>query len=188
MAYDSGVNVAAGASVSGSVPATSTKPYTNVTNGIVSTTDYATADGLGLQYVVVDLGALHEVESINVRHYYNDGRTYNDTKTQVSEDGISWTTVFDSAVEGTYQEISSGHVIELPTTISLVGSFDVVHDVLDAELGYFNVVHEVLSNKAASFVVKHEILDKLVAKMLIIHSVEPDDADRQAKIITRINA
>jgi hypothetical protein len=45
---------------------------------------------------------------VKVWHYANDGRTYHNTKTQVSADGVTWVTVFDSAVSGEYAETSAG--------------------------------------------------------------------------------
>ncbi len=41
-------------------------------------------------------------------HYAGDGRTYHNTKTQVSDDGATWYTVFDSAVSGEYVETAAG--------------------------------------------------------------------------------
>jgi RHS repeat-associated protein len=61
-----------------------------------------------LSYVQVDLGAAYPVDTVKVWHYAVDGRTYYSTRTQVSEDGVNWTTVFDSAVSGTYAETAAG--------------------------------------------------------------------------------
>jgi hypothetical protein len=61
-----------------------------------------------LSYVQVDLGAAYPVDTVKVWHYAADGRTYSSTRTQVSEDGVNWTTVFDSAVSGTYAETAAG--------------------------------------------------------------------------------
>jgi len=46
-----------------------------------------------------------------VWHYYLDGKTgriYNKTKTEVSADGVNWTTLYDSAISGTYAEPKGG--------------------------------------------------------------------------------
>ncbi len=61
-----------------------------------------------LHYVQLDLGAAYSVDKLKVFHYAADGRTYHQTKTQVSTDGVSWTTIFDSAVSGEYAETSAG--------------------------------------------------------------------------------
>jgi chromosome segregation ATPase len=76
--------------------------------------------GSGLTWVQVDLGQVHEnVEYLHIWHYYADGRTYNDTKTQVSEDGVIWRTLFDSSVTGKYKETSDGNVIPVNSGNSL---------------------------------------------------------------------
>lgn len=99
-AYCGDVNLALGKSA--------TSPM--LTDGAIASNPYYQG-GAGLQSVQVDLGEVEIVEVINVRHYYADGRTYHNTKTEVSADGVNWVTVFDSAIEGEYQETSAGHSI-----------------------------------------------------------------------------
>ena len=69
----------------------------------------------GLHYVQLDLGQTYWVDKVKVWHYALDGRTYNATKTQVSEDGTNWVTVFDSAVSGTYAETAAGRTTTFTT-------------------------------------------------------------------------
>jgi hypothetical protein len=93
------------------------KPYTtngtldnrgySATDGNTATENYIESSGTNI-YIEVDLGEVIPVSAIKVWHYYSDSRIYNATKTEVSEDGINWVIVFDSSVEGTYQETSSG--------------------------------------------------------------------------------
>lgn len=79
-----------------------------VTDGDILSTNYF-GEGSGiLNYVQVDLGTSQLINKITVWHYYADSRTYHSTKTQVSEDGITWTTIFDSAVSGEYAESING--------------------------------------------------------------------------------
>lgn len=78
-----------------------------VTDGDV-TTNYMGGNGEG--YVVVDLVDLYRLNAVNVRHYYQDGRTYYGTKTEISADGVNWVTIFDSSVDGTYSETPGGRV------------------------------------------------------------------------------
>jgi len=59
-------------------------------------------------------GAIYSVDKVRVWHYAADGRIYNATKTQVSENGSSWYTVFDSAVSGTYAETAAGRTYTFP--------------------------------------------------------------------------
>jgi hypothetical protein len=62
----------------------------------------------GLHYLQVDLGAVYSVDKVKVWHYGVGGRTYHNTKTEVSADGVTWTTVFDSAGSGEYAESAAG--------------------------------------------------------------------------------
>lgn len=80
--------------------------------GTPSSIPYLEANG-GRCNVTIDLGHEHELTSIQVWHYYGDGRTYFGTKTEVSTDKSNWTTVFDSAVSGRYAETSAGRTIDL---------------------------------------------------------------------------
>jgi RHS repeat-associated protein len=76
-------------------------------SGVGTSGEYAyTASGL--HYVQLDLGAAYNVDKVKVFHYAADGRTYHQTKTQVSADGVTWTTIFDSATSGEYAETSAG--------------------------------------------------------------------------------
>ncbi len=83
-------------------------PYSRVTDGGTNTANYAELSFADPVYVQVDLGTLMDIKEVKVWHYYSDGRTYYDTKTEVSKDGANWITIFDSVESGTYAEISSG--------------------------------------------------------------------------------
>lgn len=84
-----------------------------VTDGNTSTGHYFSA-GSGLHYVQVDLGQVYsDLHYLHVLHYYSDGRTYHNTKTQVSEDGENWVTLFDSKHLGEYPETSDGIKLSL---------------------------------------------------------------------------
>lgn len=91
------VNVALGASA--------TSPL--VTDGNINYSSYYSGGG-GRISVTVDLGSAQSISTVKVWHYYGNARTYNDTKTEVSTDNTNWTTVFDSADDGTYVETSAG--------------------------------------------------------------------------------
>lgn len=69
--------------------------------------DYFDA-GAGPASITLDLGKAYMVGMIHVLRYYVGGRTYHETKLEVSEDGIKWHTVFDSAIEGEYPEDPMG--------------------------------------------------------------------------------
>jgi len=99
------VNVAAGAPATSAILTdgnTSSNPY------------YGMSPGAGPVSVMVSMAAAQDVSNIKVWHYYADGRTYYATKTEVSDDGTNWFTVYDSAVSGTYQETASGKSFSFP--------------------------------------------------------------------------
>lgn len=65
-------------------------------------------------YIQIDLEAICTLRDIISWHYYNDARTYHETKVEVSEDGINWYPVFDSTIEGEYAESANGHTVQNP--------------------------------------------------------------------------
>jgi hypothetical protein len=86
-----------------------------ITNGVLNPAEYVfTNTYFEPQYVEIDLGQIYtDIEKIIVWHYYEDGRMFYYTKTQVSADGINWTTLFDSDISGTYAETPEGLSIVL---------------------------------------------------------------------------
>lgn len=110
------VNKALGKPVTASSVTGGTPSY--VTDGDARTngsTRLLTSGGANsLQHIVIDLGEATYLDRIRVWHYSRDGRTYNGTKTEISEDGVNWTTIFDSATEGTYQEPIDGKLHVFP--------------------------------------------------------------------------
>jgi RHS repeat-associated protein len=105
-------NLAKGIVVSGSTgmthPDVVANGDTQADSGTSASREFAYSNTTGLQYVKIDLGATFPVNKVIVWHYNGDGRTYHNTKTQVSADGINWTTVFDSATQGEYAETLAG--------------------------------------------------------------------------------
>lgn len=78
-----------------------------VTNNVTSSDPYFSI-AQNIQWVKVDLGAVYDITTIKIWHYYTDGRSYYNTKTEGSIDGVNWFTIFDSAVSGIYKETSVG--------------------------------------------------------------------------------
>lgn len=102
MAFDqSGTNIALSKNVSGG---SSDK---RVTNGNTDTTPYVSVEA-GLKHLRVDLGAVYDIKYLHIWHYYSDKRTYYETKTECSVDGVTWFVIFDSSIEGTYKETADG--------------------------------------------------------------------------------
>jgi hypothetical protein len=58
--------------------------------------------------VQLDLGATYSVDKIRAWHFFLDARSYHGVKLQVSANRTTWTTLYDSAVQGEYVETSSG--------------------------------------------------------------------------------
>jgi hypothetical protein len=79
-----------------------------VTDGNTSNGGYAYVNASGPCWVQVDLGSIQEINEVQVWHYNADGRTYYDTKTEVSEDGVTWIPIFDSEFDGLYPETPAG--------------------------------------------------------------------------------
>ena len=53
------------------------------------------------------------LSSVTIWHYYLDGRQYNN-KVEISPDGVTWTTIFDSAINGRYVETAAGKTHTFP--------------------------------------------------------------------------
>jgi hypothetical protein len=197
--------------VTGSVPASDGHPYSNATDGDTFYTPFGIASEFGLQNVVVDLGAVYEIDTIKIWHYWADGRTYHETKTEISENGTDWTTVFDSSVEGEYAETSEGHAITLPVAqngfedvhsveslnvtafddrhavSSLnVTTFEDKHTVAAMSASVFDDVHKIHMGRAASFSDRHYVANSNRFSFYDIHSTEAEA--HNAKIITRTNS
>ncbi len=114
-----GVNAAAGKSVAASsvgnnLPSLLTDGDITCVSGTTYSQFFITGP-VPPQFVVVDLGTVRsDITTVTVWHWYSDGRTYHDTKTEASADGVNWFTLFDSSLHGEYAETPTGHII--PTT------------------------------------------------------------------------
>lgn len=105
---ENGVNVARG------INATNASSGANVgtiaTDGNISYTSYSDL-GSGTQTIQIDLGAIKNISYIIIYHYYGDNRNYAGNITQVSANGTTWDTMFNSNLQGRYIETSTGHAI-----------------------------------------------------------------------------
>ncbi len=88
-AIKNGVNLAKGKTVTGT---STVNGATYITDGDITTTNY-TFLSTGLQCVILDLGAIYDLDEIAVWHYYGDSRTYNSNVTYASIDNSNWTSV-----------------------------------------------------------------------------------------------
>jgi hypothetical protein len=103
-----GAIVAAGGGIAAPNPAGGGTSLSLATDGVTVPGPYVNVDGDFIReaYVQVDLGAVFRIGSVKVWHYYLDGRTYFAPRTDVSEDGVTWTTV---ARPTPYAETAAGH-------------------------------------------------------------------------------
>lgn len=92
--------------------------------------------GTGLKYLELDLGeSMKNIDSIQVWHYYLDGRNYNH-KLEVSDNGTDWITLFDSSVQSGYEEKSDGRIyyISESSISSQFSKFDVNFDEIKGQI------------------------------------------------------
>lgn len=96
---------------SGNTSKTTPWRYLLLTDGVNVSTQYldggASNNGQPLK-ITLDLGHVCSISEIKVWHYFADSRIYYNSMVEASVDGISWTTIFDSSVSGTYTETSAG--------------------------------------------------------------------------------
>lgn len=101
-------NRAAGRPVTSSIAGSN---LTRITDNDLNSANHASV-GSGLQWVQIDLGSVfQDIDRIQVWHFYSDSRSYFNTKTEVSENGVDWITLFDSSVTGTYSETVAGNTV-----------------------------------------------------------------------------
>jgi len=81
----------------------------NVTDGSTWTDSWFGLSGAGT--VTIDLLKIYQVNRVDIFHYWNDGRTYYYNTVETSPDGVTWTTRFDSEVNGRYAETYEGKTI-----------------------------------------------------------------------------
>lgn len=93
-----------------------------VVDGSTPSGAFFSTDTTGLQHVIVDLGAIYNINEVKRWHYYDDGRTYYQTKTEVSEDGTTWHAVFDSGKHGSNRLIGAGYEGALDVDVAGYGA------------------------------------------------------------------
>jgi len=91
-----GINIAYGKTVTGTSTQESSHPYTRITDGDITTTNYAESSTTGSQCIIVDLEDKYDLDEVAVWHYYGDGRSYNNHSLYVSSDNSKWTTIIDN--------------------------------------------------------------------------------------------
>ena len=111
-AFEDGINVAKGTANSNSLTSNRTfsfetgsgsDSYDIVTDENTSAAEYVRTPGS--QYIQLDLGGVHSIDTVSVWRYWLDARTYTDSYVKVSEDGTTWHTISDG---NDYAETSAG--------------------------------------------------------------------------------
>ena len=112
-------------------------------------TSYAYTES-GKYCLQVDLGAIYtDISTIKVWHYYHDGRQYNHTL-EVSTDGKTWITIYDSDVHGIYAERVEGkfYLVDETSIYSSIAS-------LQVELGSISSTVEGLNSSASAWLTEN---------------------------------
>ena len=106
-----GSNIAQGKTVTTNGTVTPNYPINRFTDGNTSSSQYAgVSDDGSWKYLQVDLGEIHyNIDYLRVWHYYNDLRRYTH-KLEVSVDGSTWYTIYNTEISGTYTETADGRV------------------------------------------------------------------------------
>ena len=124
-AYQSDINVALYKTVM--APGATTSPTDLDIGFLVDGVSHYTPYLQGVNSVIVDLEEVYEIDYLKIWHYWGDGRTYHNAKTEVSIDGITWNIVFDSSVTGEYAETSAGRTTILYNNKVSVGRNGIVY-------------------------------------------------------------
>jgi phage replication-related protein YjqB (UPF0714/DUF867 family) len=112
-----GVNLAKGILPTSSAAPTGTYGLEVITDEL---TNYSCSINGTDVWVQVDLGQTYEdIEYLHIWHYdYDAGRAFNH-KSQVSEDGENWYTLFDSSKDGAVNEVGGGFKIIINNAVTL---------------------------------------------------------------------
>ena len=93
-AIKDGENIAKGKVATG-ITEDASHPISEITDGDITSSNYALGS-VGTQCVMIDLGIVENLDEIVVWHYWEDGRTYKDAITSVSETNLEdWVTIIN---------------------------------------------------------------------------------------------
>jgi phage minor structural protein len=73
-------------------------------------------------------GAYTDIEKVHIWHYFGDGRTYYHNRTEVSEDGVKWYTIYYGGATGEFAETANGQVM-YTTKARLNGKIKVMQNI-----------------------------------------------------------
>lgn len=153
----------------------------------------------GNHYLQLDLGEVHyDIDYIQVWHGYSEEKEYRfNHKLQISNDGVTWFTLYDSDISGGYSELSSGriHYISDGTIISNMTNMSLKLNEISSAVtkadGELSSVRQQADNITTTLASNKEALEKLDNKYLEmssnINSQNKSNADQFTKIIERIS-
>ena len=105
-AIKDGVNIAKGKTVTGTTNQNSSYPYSRITDGDITYSNYATPSTASTkQCITVDLENTYDLDEVAVWNYFGDQRRYISNDFQVSEDNNTWTNLSE---EESWYETSNG--------------------------------------------------------------------------------
>ena len=92
------------------------------TDGLLTDGQYTTTQA-GRHYLQLDLGKIRkDIDYVQIWHDYSKNKHFNN-KVEISEDGKSWYTVFESKLQGTYPETKDGKIHYINDSDYLVDQF-----------------------------------------------------------------
>ncbi len=121
--------------------------------------------------VTIDLGDIYDIDKLVIARAKNPA-ICKETKTEVSVDNIVWHTIFDSSVEGTYEEQQNGREFKLQDNRFNIPNQD---SSLGEIISFFDDYSEF--NKVQKNVLKNNLIDK---------GVEVTDNDKMSTLIGKI--
>ena len=105
-AIKDGVNIAKGKTVTGTTAAASDRPYSRITDGDLTPSNWSNASSQAAnQCVTVDLGATYDLDEVALWNYFGDSRVYESNNFSVSSDNSTWTNLTNNEV---WYETSNG--------------------------------------------------------------------------------
>ena len=111
-AIKDGVNIAKGKSVTGIAASMSSYPYSRITDGDITYSNYAaTSASETNQCITVDLEATYDLDEVAVWNYFGGQRSYYDNITSVSSNNKDFITIINEAMI----EESNGHRVNVYT-------------------------------------------------------------------------
>ena len=122
--------------------------------------------------VTIDLGDIYDIDKLVIARAKNPA-ICKETKTEVSVDNIVWHTIFDSSVEGTYEEQQNGREFKLQDNRFNIPNQD---SSLGEIISFFDDYSEF--NKVQKNVLKNNLIDK---------GVEVTDNDKMSTLIGKVS-